>query len=250
MHVRPLLRLSTLLLTVFATASCQMADPSPASLTDHHHPQPADAPSVHGMLVFGQERLWMSHLPMFHQPHDYQVIMEVTLTKNGQDLKPLYLDDLAQSAAAYYTFVPRKFSMTHLIAGHLTTLEGTLVRGHFERGGTTVATGVTAAIRALPVAQKFVPGAVKPATAGYYAIGDAAEMFLVHRIVAKPDEFDQVIQVSTDGNLSEFLSTALVNTAVGRLQPGQEITGLNSSGDAVTVTGGREVYLETGDLEL
>jgi hypothetical protein len=230
-------------------ASCQLPDNSSSLSDDHHHPH-ADAPSVHGMLVFGQERIWMSHLPMFHQPHDYQVVMEVTLTKDGQDLKPLYLDDLAQSAAAYYTFVPKKFSMTHLIAGHLTSLEGTLVRGHFERGGTTVATGVTATVVALPVAEKFMAGAVKPSTAGYYVIGDAAEMFFVHRIVTKPDEFDQVIQVSTDSTVTGIVTTPMVNSPGQRLQSGQQSTIVTSEGATVQVNGGKEVYLETGDLEL
>lgn len=29
--------------------------------------------SVHGMLIFGKEKIYASHLPMFHPPHDYQV---------------------------------------------------------------------------------------------------------------------------------------------------------------------------------
>ena len=42
----------------------------------------ADRPSVHGMLLFGKENLYASHLPMFHAPHDYQVIFKLNLSSN------------------------------------------------------------------------------------------------------------------------------------------------------------------------
>jgi hypothetical protein len=42
-------------------------------------------PAVHGMLVVGEGQLFLSHLPMFHAPHDYQIIMEVRLRGDESD---------------------------------------------------------------------------------------------------------------------------------------------------------------------
>jgi hypothetical protein len=40
----------------------------------------ADAPAVHGMVLFGgKQAAYVSHLPMFHAPHDRQLILKVAL---------------------------------------------------------------------------------------------------------------------------------------------------------------------------
>ena len=50
-----------------------------------------DAPNTHNMLVFGEQAVFLSHLPMFgapnetktdfRSPHRYQVILEAAFTK-------------------------------------------------------------------------------------------------------------------------------------------------------------------------
>lgn len=234
---------------------CQPTNDHSTLSENHHHHQP-DAPAVHGMLVFGTKSLWLSHLPMFHQPHDYQVIMQVTLQKDGVDLLPAYLEDRAQSGAVYYTFVPKRFSMTHLVSGQLTSIEGTLVRGHFERGGEPIAEKVLAIINSVPVKKRFVAGAAKPATASYYVLGDQEESWLAHTIVAKPNEYDQIIAGQLNGefwisNVSgAAVSTGLINTPDLRLAAGLDIPANDAAGLPVTITTGAELYIETGDLAL
>jgi hypothetical protein len=41
--------------------------------SDHSHSGTAtqDRPSVHGMAVIGSDTIFLSHLAMFHSPHDY-----------------------------------------------------------------------------------------------------------------------------------------------------------------------------------
>lgn len=253
MQFKSMTTLASIIFAVFTATAC--GQNSTSALNDGHDHQHADAPSVHGMLVFGSDKIWLSHLPMFHKPHDYQVILQVILKKNGQDLKPLYLVDQAQSSAPYYTFVPKKFSMTHLIAGHLMQIEGTLVRGHFERGGVPIAAGVTAEIVEVPVAEKFQPGAVKPATAQYYMLGEDNDIFLAHKIVAKPAEFDQVIKI-TLGNTSfpvksgTLISTTLPNEPDQRLKDGMTVAATDDQDSPLVINVGKEIYNETGDLEL
>jgi hypothetical protein len=45
-------------------------------MTDHHHAPGSrhsdhSAIGVHGMLLFGQNPLYLSHLPMFMRPHNF-----------------------------------------------------------------------------------------------------------------------------------------------------------------------------------
>lgn len=244
--------LSSLSLFIFVQ-SCNVSRQRTSSTHDNHTHQP-DTPAVHGMLVFGSKHIWLSHLPMFHKPHDYQVIMSVTLKKEGKDLQSAYLADQAQSRAAYYSFVPKRFSMTHLVAGTLTSIEGSLVRGHFERGGVTIATGVIAEIKAMPVAVQFEKDAIKPVTSSYYILGDSEETWLAHKIVAKPDEFDQIIAAEvpedfwTAHSSGEILDTDLDNHPDLRLAEVATLTATVSGGSATEIKVGKEVYQETGDL--
>jgi hypothetical protein len=51
----------------------------------HHHEPNPEHPAVHGMLMVGEARVLMSHLPMFHAPHDQQIILETSLSAPGFD---------------------------------------------------------------------------------------------------------------------------------------------------------------------
>jgi hypothetical protein len=241
------------LLFVVSLQSCNRSNDSASSLNDDHTHTP-DTPAVHGMLLFGTEQVWLSHLPMFHKPHDYQVIMSVRLEKNGKDMLPTYLADRNQSQAVYYTFVPKRFSMTNLVGGTITSIEGSLVRGHFERGGVTIATGVTAFIKSMPVKVQFQVDGMKSEKASYYVLGDSTETWLAHKIVAKPDEFDHIIaaELPTDfWNLhtpGDVIETELDNLPHLRLEEGTNINATSPFGAVIEVKVGGEIYQETGDL--
>jgi hypothetical protein len=76
-------------LTCTATSVCNQ--PKEAEMTEHHgHGGHGDhggngekvgdgTEGVHGMLLFGADTLYLSHLPMFMRPHNYQVILEVVV---------------------------------------------------------------------------------------------------------------------------------------------------------------------------
>ena len=112
---------------------------------------PGPTVGVHGMLVAGGQRtdtamrspVYVSHLPMFMPPHDFQVIMRVTGSAAGT-----YGDFVAHFGSSdIYTFRPEPFSIAELdpSAGvpALTSVRGSLFRGHFERGGSQIATDVS-----------------------------------------------------------------------------------------------------------
>ena len=44
---------------------------------------------VHGMALFGgKDGRYAAHLPMFHAPHDYQVLLPIRLADKAKDAAP------------------------------------------------------------------------------------------------------------------------------------------------------------------
>ena len=152
----------------------------------------ADPASTHGMLIFGSEHIYLSHLPMFHRPHDYQVLLEVQL--DPQSLAVFIADQALHGGdGTFYTFVPESFVLP-LVVSEKRGFHGSLYRGHFERGGVVLVSSVSVEISSVLDFEKFVPGAVKPAAWTGFVFGSGADSWLVHKIVAHPD-FDQVVHV-------------------------------------------------------
>jgi hypothetical protein len=149
----------------------------------------------HGMLVFGEDVLYMSHLPMFMRPHNFQVLLEVDF---DEDVRRLPADDRGATGDGMYTWDRRKFSIAELDpAGDgpaRDSMVGNLVRGHFERGGTPIATDVVA--RVLDgVHFHDLDIDARPDEGGelsYLCFGRGGRLHLAHEIAAGPD-FDQVL---------------------------------------------------------
>ena len=127
------------------------------------------AVDIHGMLVVGERTIYLSHLPMFTAPnHRFQVILEATLARDGDDPQAAYLADRRQSGATIYTLRPDEFDIACLEPGHpqcITSFTGTLFRNHFERPGKqAILPGLTVnvmrvvAFRRLPVAGRARSG--------------------------------------------------------------------------------------------
>src|SRR5471030_1344452 len=98
----------------------------------------------HGMALFGgTQGLYASHLPMFHAPHDYQVILQVHVADPVIDAA---LRKRLNGHTALWTIAPEKFELDRLApqaALPLTQFQADLVQGHFEQGGKTQYAGAT-----------------------------------------------------------------------------------------------------------
>jgi hypothetical protein len=152
-------------------------------------PSSPDSPDVHGMLVFGEEETYLSHLPMFRAPHNYQLIMAAEF---GTEVKSVYL----QSRRKYpteriYTLAPVPFVLPEIVKNGK-RFTATLYRGHFERGGVPIANDITVEIKKVVFFEKLVSDETKPRTLRYILFGNGKEWYLAHQIVAAPD-FDQII---------------------------------------------------------
>lgn len=155
----------------------------------------ADNPSTHGMVLFGTERTYLSHLPLFKTPNDYQVILAVRfgLLPNGKDAQAVYLKDKGEYGADFYTFEPETFVLADQIAAKK-AFKGTLYRGHFARGGTPIAKDVPVNIETILHFRKLDPKA--PAARDQWLLfGTKREAYFAHRISTPPD-FDQIVRVS------------------------------------------------------
>jgi hypothetical protein len=248
---------------------------------NHQHDH-GDTMGGHGMLLFGDEPLYLSHLPLFGHPglgqvHHFQAFFEVALDRAA--LATLRAD--RASGAGQHTFLPADFSLAELDPDtdgpQRTSMDGVIFRGHFERGGTPITGTITVDVRRvvrfteLDSEAKPVPGR----ELSYLCFGRAGTLHLAHEITARPS-FDQVLTARlVPGTVTNMLGTVLPDDAatigfdlaepVGftrldrakeRLTPGDVVTGTfhqaappsGAHGFTVQVAVQRELYLEITEL--
>ena len=147
----------------------------------------------HGMLLFGgAQGLYASHLPMFHAPHDYQVLLRLRLADKAQDRA---LRKRLGGGAHLWTLDPENFALDRLApdaAEPLRRFRADLVRGHFEKNGRTILSSAEVIVEKVLM---FRPLSAAPAQAErvrYVQLGRGRQRFLVKQIDSRPD-FDHVV---------------------------------------------------------
>jgi hypothetical protein len=212
-------------------------------------PQP-DRPSIHGMLIVGEKTLFLSHLPLFHSPHDYQVLLEARFRSNSGDPRRLYAEDRARTGEKIYTLVPERFVLPEQVTGRR-SFKADIYRGHFERGGVPIAKGVTVDILRVVHFRKLTPRAERPRQLEYVLFGKGDEVFLAHRVIAPPD-FDQVLSVTTARPLGDVELSGrqiLVLPAREPLRGAERLSAqVQSTGQPLALSVGTVFYTETSDL--
>jgi hypothetical protein len=234
-----------------------------------------DRPATHGMLVVGEETVFLSHLPMLNMStHAFQVILEVTLEKEGsaQSVQTIYADDRKKHPdVRIYTFEPEKFSLPDLApsgpsnAPRKTSFRGRVVRGHFERGGDTIPglEDVVAKVVNVIHFRRFDPRAGELPQLEYLLFGKGGERFISHLITKGPD-FDQTLSAQVLGH--EFTDEALrrgvrvvfpgrANTASKKIREQEQVAGEvpaagNNPATAIEVRAGVEFYFDIEDLNM
>jgi hypothetical protein len=204
--------------------------------------EPAHAPTwgEHGMVLFGgRDGLFASHLPMFHAPHDYHVVIAL------QVADPKIESEMRRRLAekpALWTLVPEEFELARLAPGAkepLLRFKADIVEGHFERGGRTVHAGVE--VRVLRTEQ-FValdPQGRPARVAHYEPVGQGGTWFLVKEVRARPD-FDHVVMLSTHAS-----PDAIDVPVSGVVQPSDRVLAAQLRAHAKIVG---TVYYDTEDL--
>lgn len=227
-----------------------------------------DPPAGHGMLVVGQDSVFFYHLPMFMSPHDYQVIMEGTLSRSGSDPQRIYREDRkGHPQTPVYTFAPAPFVLPDLFppAPKRKTFRGDLFRGHFEQPDEypekpdEIGGGVDVNITNVVFVQKLLPVPAALKQLEYVLFGKGQELFLAHRISRKGD-FDQVVSAAikghrfSDDELRKGIPvqfTGKANASDQRLAKGATVSGTARVSDkkvAVEVEPQVEFYMSKRDL--
>jgi hypothetical protein len=244
-------------------------------MNQHTHTEDATGTSArkdqaagHGMLVVGLDTVFFYHLPMFMSPHDYQVILEGTISKEGSDPQRTYKEDRkSHPRTRVYTLDPVPFVLPDLFppAPERKKIRGDLFRGHFEKPPEfpaepfQIGTDVDVTIANVVFVQKLLP--LPPPLAGleYLLFGKGTDLFLAHLITKKGD-FDQVVSANVKGR--QFLGDELrhgvrvqfggkANTASEKLVEGKSITGTAQISDkkvAIEVEPQVEFYMSERDL--
>lgn len=193
-------------------------------------PASNDPPQTHGMLVAGTDVVYFSHLPMFHVPHNYQLILEAQLP---EDVLAEYRADAARHPDTYYTVAPTQRWVLPNTVREGAQFQVDLYRGHFERDGTPIRRDVTATVKRIVHFRRFEPG-TKPAPERWIAFGRGREHFLAHRIEGAPD-MDQIVVSS----LARTENESVTLPGVRELKTGDRV-----AKDRIQ----RVLYTEYGDL--
>ncbi len=157
----------------------------------------ADVPSVHGMLLFGDKVTYASHLPMFHAPHDYQVILKLNLEDHPTHSRTLQLYEKAKAdGETFFTLVPEKMDLSKIVSGEKKQFNAHIFVGHFERGGQKIqGSGVIVNVEAVVLGEKLNGEATQVEQKSYWIFGEQGEYFAAHLIQSKPS-FDQILKVA------------------------------------------------------
>lgn len=218
----------------------------------------------HGMAVFGgRDGLYASHLPMFHAPHDTQVLLRFHLADASVDAS---LRARLALRPQLWTLEPELFDLHRLQPGSeqpLKQFTARFVQGHFERGGVERFAGQTVVVDEVLL---FKPLDFKPANEGkvtrsagsYLLLGGTREFFAVKEIDRRPD-FDTIVAMKPLPHAKQTKGVgAPAPTLVRRfLLPTDDLkeptgpslqTALQAQGGGALKVG-KTLYFETEDLK-
>lgn len=147
----------------------------------------------HGMALFGgKDGLYAAHLPMFHAPHDYQVVLQLHIADHATDAA---LRARLHGKTALWTLAPEQFDLDHLgprAQQQLQRFKADLVEGHFEQGGKTQFGGALVVVDKVLLFRQLSPAAAVRDTARYVQIGSGKHRYLIKQIDSRPD-FDHIV---------------------------------------------------------
>lgn len=209
----------------------------------------SENPSTHGMLIFGKGKIYAYHLPMFHTPHDYQIILELELEGTSKDL--FVKDQRDHMDYGTYTIEPETFVLPQMIAKG-NSFMADLYRGHFERGGELLISKVKVVIKEVLFYDKFNSTQEKSASSNFILFGNEKEQFMAHLLTSKPD-FDQLIEIK-----APFIFLQKGRASVRAIADSSENIPIGVSSNEIQITIDsfkepiillRQLYLEFGDLK-
>lgn len=202
---------------------------------------------VHGMVLFGgREGLHGSHMPMFHSPHDLQVVVRLRAADAHLDQM---LRQALSASSGLWSIAPERFDLNRAEPGHadpLRQFRADVFEGHFERGGVRRKESVAFDVDQVLLFNRLDPAARSAGQRVFQVIGAGRAHFLVKRLDQRPD-------VDLIGRFDTASATQKAGTIVldgSSLQPpsDREIRSALGASALPTAQGVNWFYVETGDL--
>ncbi len=206
----------------------------------------------HGMAVFGgNEGLYASHLPMFHVPHDAQVVFRFHLKDPTTDNA---LRKALASKPELWTLEPEKFDLHRFAPGHADPLKqfsARFVQGHFERDGKERYINQTVVVDEIVIFQRLSFTPRVESKGRYRVIGNGLERFVLKVIDRRPD-FDLIATLKPPvNNVTTLPMPNILLLPTNTLQaPSTEAwNSMLSKQAGNSASFGTLLYFETGDLK-
>ncbi len=234
-----------------STESAALAEPSSSSDFGR-----GSHVGVHGMVLFGSDRLYLSHIPLYTAPHNIQVVVEVKIASGVPA-------DQQQFGTRNVTVKPSAFSLHDLAHGVLTNVTGTIYFGNFESGGTPAFRNVKFEVTRVIFERAMSTSTPANPSLDYIAIGTPAQPYLVH-VIDAPPSFDHIVAVRLPK--ASFLDAASLeagtvvridgqaNSVTKRLKPQAIVSGVKLEADGtpadvdVNVSSSIEIVSESSCL--
>lgn len=182
--------------------------------TEHGgHDGPAgggDKAGFHGMVLWGADSVYLSHLPMFRmKEHAYQVIIEADLARPDGGPAPEYAADrAAHPGQRLYSVAPADFVLPDIFPradgrpAPLAAIHGPLFRNRFDQNGAEIAPDVVVDIKNVVHSRKFDLKAPPLENLEYIVFGKPGEIYLAHLVTLPPD-FDHIVRINLDHDFSD-----------------------------------------------
>jgi hypothetical protein len=177
------------------------------------------------MVLFGDTKLYLSHMPLFCPPHNEQMILEVTLSKEGENPEECYRDDRRATGTPFYTVKPPAMCLSELEPG--ASFVGDVHRNSYEDDGQLLVADVAVTVGNVIYAEALDPTMRnRTGRLNYLCFGDAGELFAAHQITSAPS-FDQIVSItildksvaSQPMQLASVMTVPADDDVFSRLQP-------------------------------
>lgn len=154
------------------------------------------AEAFHGMVIFGKDKLYAYHLPMFHHVHNKQMVLTFEVPQNVKNVITKFQDD------NYLTFVPSMFDLDKFIANPF-ALTGDLYAGHFEKKGVILLKDITLLNPQIVYLNTISKDSNNESGAKlelYKFFGTSSDIYALH-LINGGEEIDQIFKLTpTKGN--------------------------------------------------
>ncbi len=156
--------------------------------------------AVHGMVAFqlnADESIYLSHIPMYHEPHDFQLIIKAHIPA-PESVKKIGI-------AGLHTISPIAFSLNDILAKRTSSFTGMLFKGNFENGGKELTDDIKFDKIQILYQRNLLSDSTPDYThPKYLLMGNKSAAYLVHLIGSRESPtYDQILKVTLESEFAD-----------------------------------------------